>query len=387
MLPAAGNARTQQHTRREIPKGGEQILVINQHEWLYSKLPSENDIPEFRELIAKGEALPKTTILHPTYRPGSKPVRIAIHEVGPGTNSHVYVLIHGMLASYKTWRYLAGALPGDSDVWLVDLPGHGESDKPSPASLGPGGYAPGAVAERILQALEQQLAARSSAPRMTFIAHSLGGLMVIRMLSCPELRRRHLSCLAQVDEAVLFAPCDVAVGVQIGQLLTIAGLSSTTLSIGDALGVVHEKVARATKDGCYRDGYATRESADLLFQAFTTPAILAASQAMIKGAVPGWETKRRPDWVQIRPLVCNYTNITVPCLIVWGECDETLPEWMGYKLRDHIPGAQLRELPECMHSAHLEYPKMCVDLISAFRAERRALAATGGRTAASPGIN
>ena len=301
MLPAAGNARTQQHTRREYPKGGEQILVINQHEWLYSKLPSENDIPEFRELIAKGEALPKTTILRPTYRPGSKPVRIAIHEVGPGTNSHVYVLIHGMLASYKTWRYLAGALPGDSDVWLVDLPGHGESDKPSPASLGPGGYAPGAVAERILQALEQQLAARSSAPRMTFIAHSLGGLMVIRMLSCPELRRRHLSCLAQVDEAVPLRSVRCRGRRANRPVAHHRGASSTTLSIGDALGVVHEKVARATKDGCYRDGYATRESADLLFQAFTTPAILAASQAMIKGAVPGWETKRRPDWVQIRP--------------------------------------------------------------------------------------
>jgi pimeloyl-ACP methyl ester carboxylesterase len=222
---------------------------------------------------------------------------------------------------------------------------------------------------------------------MTFIAHSLGGLMVLRMLSCPELRHRHPSCLAQVDDAVLLAPCDVAVGVQLGQLLTIVGLSNTTLGIGDALGVVHDKVAAAARDGCYRPGYATRESADQLFQAFTTPATLAASQAMIRQAVPGWDTKRRPSWGEIQPLVCNYTNITVPCLIVWGECDETLPEWMGHKLRDHIPGAQLRELPECMHSAHTEYPKLCVDLITGFHAGHRPLVATGGPAVMSPGIH
>ena len=108
---------------------------------------------------------------------------------------------------------------------------------------------------------------------------------------------------------------------------------------------------------------------------------------MIRQAVPGWDAKRRPSWGEIQPLVCNYTNITVPCLIVWGECDETLPEWMGHKLRDHIPGAQLRELPECMHPAHMEYPKLCVDLITGFHAGHRALVATGGPAVMSPEIH
>ena len=307
--------------------------------------------------------------------------------MGPGTNSHVYVLIHGILADYRTWRYVAAALPADSDLWLIDLPGHGESDKPSPASLGPGGYAPSAVAERILQALEQEIAARPSAPRITLIGHSMGGMMTLRMLCCPEIRKRHESCLCQVDDAVLFAPCDVAVGVQLGQLVTIAGLSSLTLGVGDVLGVVRPKVAAAEREGCYRHDFATQESADHLHKAFTTSAILGASQALIKQAVPGWETKGRPDWPAIRRLEKHYRNITVPCLIVWGECDETLPEQMAYKLKDHIPGAQLQELPECMHSPHLECPHKCADLISAFHAGHRAWVATGGSAAVSPGIH
>ncbi len=363
--------------RKEVPKGGELITVLNPREGFYQKLPSENDVPELMDLATIWEALPKTTTLHQTYIVGSKPVGIAIHEIGTGTNSHVYVFMHGMLSSYMTWRYVAAALPADSDLWIVDLPGHGDSDKPSPASLGPGGYAPGAVAERILQALEQQITARPSAPRITFVAHSLGGMMALRMLSCPRIRQRHANCLAQVDDAVLFAPCDVAVGVQLGQLVTIATLPRLTVGIGDALGVVRDKVAKAAIEGCYRTGYATQESADLLHQAFVTPATLRASQAMIIQAVPGWEPNGRPSWPEIRKLVNNYTNITVPCLIVWGECDETLPGWMGYFLKGHIAGAQLRELPECMHSPHLECPKTCGDLITAFHAEHRALAGKG----------
>ena len=387
MLPAEGSARTQYHTPREIPKGATRLLEINPYESVYQMLPREKENPELGELIPIWEALPKRTTPYPTSIAGSKPVRIAIHEVGPGTNSHVYVLIHGMLASYMTWRYVAAALPVDSDLWIVDLPGHGESDKPRPESLGPGGYAPGAVAERILQALEQRNQECPSKPRITLVAHSLGGMVALRMLSCPGIRQRHAGLLKQVDDAILFAPCDVAVGVQLGQLVTIAGLSSTTVTFGDVLGLVKDKVAKASQGACYRPSYATQESAYLLFQAFTTPAILKSSQAMIKQAVEGWATKGRPEWSPITQLVCNYTNITVPCLIVWGECDETLPEWMGHKLKDHIPGAQLQELPECMHSPHLECPHKCADLISAFHAAHGALVATGGSAAVSPGIH
>ncbi len=378
ILPAAGKAKTQPRTRNEIPKGGELILELNPRESLFEKLPPENDVPELKEYMSIWEALPKRTSWRSTSIAGSMPVQIAIHEVGPGTNSHVYVLIHGMLASYMTWRYVAAALPADSDLWIVDLPGHGESDKPSPKALGPRGYAPGAVAERILQALEQQSADRPSPPRITLVAHSLGGMVALRMLSCPGIRQRHAGLLKQVDDAILFAPCDVAVGVQLGQLLKISGLSSTTVTFGDVLGLVKDKVAEASQGACYHPGYATQESAYLLFQAFTTPAILKASQAMIKQAVEGWATKGRPEWSPITQLVCNYTNITVPCLIVWGECDETLPEWMGHKLKDHIPGAQLRELPECMHSPHLECPTTCADLITAFHSEYRSVVATSG---------
>ena len=100
-------------------------MIINQHSWLYPKLPPENDVPELRDLRAKWDASPMQTTLHPTSIAGSKPLRIAMHVLGPGTNSHVYVFIHGMLADYRTWRYVAAGLPADAYIWLIDLPGHG----------------------------------------------------------------------------------------------------------------------------------------------------------------------------------------------------------------------------------------------------------------------
>jgi pimeloyl-ACP methyl ester carboxylesterase len=238
-----------------------------------------------------------------------------------------------------------------------------------------------------LQALEQQITNSPSAPRITFIAHSLGGMMVLRMLSCPEIRHRHENLLRQVDDAVLFDPADVRVGVELGQLVAIAELSSVMIDFGDALGAVREKVALASLQACYRPGYATRESVDLLFYALTTPEIRKSSQAMIRQAVPGWESKRQPDWVAISRLEENYKNIAVPCLIVWGTCDETLPEWIGHKLAAHIPGAQLVELPECMHSPHLEWPRLCAGLINAFRSGSRAFVATSGTASARPEIH
>ncbi len=352
-------------------------MEINQHEWLYSKLIREKEDPEYRELIDKWEGLPKRTILRKTYVGGSKPVGIAIHEIGLGTNSHVYVLIHGILSDYMTWRYVAAALPSGSDLWIIDLPGHGESDKPSLESLGPGGYAPDAVTERILQALEQQIEARPSPPRITLVAHSLGGMVALRMLSSPEIRNRHEGCLRQVDEAVLFAPADVRVVVKLLPLVTVAELSRTKVLLGEIFGIVRDKVAATVRNGFYHAERATRETTDLRLKAITTPETLGASQAMVIEAVPGWATKGQPDRAEIKKLEENYRNVAVPCRIVWGEWDETLPEQWGHKLKDHIPGADLRELPDCMHSAPLECPKKCADLISAFHAEHRPLVGKG----------
>ncbi len=87
---------------------------------------------------------------------------------------------------------------------------------------------------------------------------------------------------------------------------------------------------------------------------------------MLRQAVPWREKEHRPDWAAIRRLEADYRNIDVRCLIVWGQCDETLPVSMGYKLRDQIVGARLIVISDCMHSIQTECPHDCARLIREF---------------------
>ncbi len=66
----------------------------------------------------------------------------------------------------------------------------------------------------------------------------------------------------------------------------------------------------------------------------------------------------------------GYIKVNVPCLIVWGGRDETLPLAMGYMLADEIPGAQLRIVTEAMHCLPTERPLACTRLIRDFLAEK-----------------
>jgi hypothetical protein len=143
----------------------------------YANLISEDQVPELVSLKQEAAARGNHTVLVPTGSASGKPVRIAIHQIDkPGTESLI-VFVHGILADHSSWRYVAADLGRDHDLWLVDLPGCGDSDKPDPSQLGDGGYAPTAVAGRLLEALQSQLAARGArGPGRRRSAHDRGAL-------------------------------------------------------------------------------------------------------------------------------------------------------------------------------------------------------------------
>src|SRR5207245_2432277 len=167
------------------------------------KLPSEQQIPELEALARANALLPETVCFPKTLREDGHTVRLAVHRRGSGTNQQALVMIHGVLADHDAWRYLTGDLGTDFDLWLLDLPGCGDSDKPDPDLLGPEGYSPTAIAERVLQALQQSLAARAQPTRLLIVAHSLGGMTALRMMGDPDLRQRYASVLRQIDGMVL----------------------------------------------------------------------------------------------------------------------------------------------------------------------------------------
>jgi pimeloyl-ACP methyl ester carboxylesterase len=267
------------------------------------------------------------------------------------------------------WEYVTAALAADYEIWLVDLPGCGESDAPKPSALEPDGYSPTAMGDRVWQALRQCLAAEGGAPprQITLVGHSLGGTVVIRMLSAPELQSRYAPEQQRVDRAVLFAPCDQAINAVPPSFLKLLGLKGWMVTVGDVLGVFDAKVRDLTKRNFQNPEFATIERQERFAHALSHSEHLEAARAILRQFTPFDPKTLRPIWPKIDRLVADYKNIRIPVLIVHGTWDETLTSDMGHALKDHIPGAMLVEVPGRSHSLPTEDPIKCSALIERFQ--------------------
>ena len=293
-------------------------------------------------------------------------VRVRLQEIGEPSD-RFYLLIHGVNTDHRTWQYLVGAMGANHNFILVDLPGCGESDWPNPKALGPRGYSPDALAEHVLQALDAHLARRDQMPQITLVGHSLGGTIAIRMMASPTLRARYDRLLRHVDRMVLLAPADVEIVNLSRELIRLAVASGLEFTLADLLGILSGEVEKATIRSVFNPDRALIEDHHRTYAILRHTRTRLALQAMLLQAVP-----RLPDgtldWPTIDRLVAEYANVDVPCLIIWGAYDETLPKSMGYKLAHQIPTAELYVLDNCKHSTQLECPYRCADLILAFTA-------------------
>jgi pimeloyl-ACP methyl ester carboxylesterase len=294
------------------------------------------DVPDLAALCARKDALGKRTSRFPTAIDDGPVVNLALHEIGHRTAGPTYVMIHGVKSNHHMWQFVVGELGDTCNMVLVDLPGCGDSDRPDPARLGPGGYSPDALAERVLQALGGYLAQRADAPRITLVGHSLGGAIAIRMMASPDHRSRYDAVIRHVDRMVLFAPADVEIVSPSPVLMKLAALSGLEVAIADLFGILRMKVEGATRESVVDPARrAIREEADKTCEILRNSDTRLALQAMLLQAVP-----RRPggdlDWERIDTLTAQYANVDVPCLIVWGRYDETLEKALGYKLAAQI---------------------------------------------------
>src|SRR4029079_17641713 len=134
--------------------------------------------------------------------------RIAAGPVRDRTSGRVLVMCHGILSDARLWRYLRCELARDFRVLSVDLPGSGQSDAPSPREMGASEYCPEAIDRAVLESLRNYRKDFADADRITLVGHSLGGLLVLRMLSDQQLQQEYSDVLSRVDGAILFTPID-----------------------------------------------------------------------------------------------------------------------------------------------------------------------------------
>lgn len=346
-------------------------------------LVAEDSVPDLAALKARTAARTREVVLVDVAPPGGPPRRLAVHELpGPPGSDRVIVLVHGMLTDARAWRFVAGALAEDAEVWAVDLPGCGRSDTPPPTGRDPRrtgepvppgsyGYTPEELSRDVLAAMRERLARRDAAglgpARVTLVGHSLGGHLAVRMLGDPALEAEFGPVRALVDQLVLVAGLDALVPKQDLTVRQIAASPAWRYELAEASGELRRLVEWRTFESVPDGVPALQEEAQFRLGYLADARRREAARATIGRLLPWVEPALvRPDWLEMERAEGFSRLIRARTLVVWGRRDELLPVSMGYKLAAEIPGARLVTMERTMHSPQLERPRELASIVRGF---------------------
>ena len=242
-------------------------------------------------------------------------LRLHVAEAGKGP---ALLLVHGLTASHAIWEPTIAAFAGQWHVIALDLPGHGESDKPdAPYTID---FFAGMV-----RSLARELGIREA----VLAGSSLGGQVVLELAAWYPTFARAL---------ILAAPA--------------VGYSTAMRAMGQALQmltgprVLRVSLAQFFQQNFHdrtRIGHVTRRR--ILEERLTAPDFPAFARAVAR-SLGGVLT------AAAQPL----ERVTQPALIVWGREDRLVPLKRSERLLRRMPHARLQVLERCGHLPMLEQP-------------------------------
>lgn len=258
-------------------------------------------------------------------------VRMRVVETGSG---RPVILIHDFLVSHLEFESVLGPLAAHFRVLAPDLPGFGQSEKPSPAR-----YAYGI--ESFAEAMVDMIAGLELG-RVSVVGHSLGGAAAITLAAeHPEL----------VDRLVLVDAMTYPFRLDFRSRLPLVPF------VG---GVLFKQLygrgmfRRHFRENVFSPGFSLPvERIDRYYDQFNTPAARESAYAVLQSIR------------DTRPIVARITRITAPTLVVWGRSDRMFPASFGQRLAREIAGARFDVL-EAGHSPNEERPDEFVRSISRF---------------------
>jgi pimeloyl-ACP methyl ester carboxylesterase len=315
----------------------------------YARLKREDEIIAKVVLAGSAASLPNEKGTQTVTGPLGHPVKIAYRHTARGPRDRLVVMLHGVLSDRRAWRYAAG-------------------DKPDPEEVGPDGYSPDALARQVWQVVRRR---GESYRRIALVGHSLGSMIILRMLGDKQMRREYADVIERVDRVVLVSPVDFRVATTHAAFEKIVELNGLKVTVADLVGILREETATAVVEGACRPEYMPREEADRLREVLLNPDTRRPGQAMLRQAIP-FTKDGRPHHDRISALEADYENLVEPCMILTGQRDETFPVSMSYKLRAEIPNAKLKVVEYAKHSVPVEVPVLCAR-------EIRDFLITGGR--------
>ncbi len=251
------------------------------------------------------------------------PVDLHSRDEGRGP---VVLLLHGVGLSHAVWNDVVPGLLGEFRVIAPDLRGHGQSPNP------PGSHFSFAELEGdVLRLLDAK-----QVDRAYVVGHSGGALLALRLaLDHPE---------------------------RVRGLVMISGSAYTdshTRSIARRWTETYEK------DG--PDAFALRLLKDLYYPDWIEAHLDFADQ--VRASVKHFDLGPATRWslaMEKFDEKARVPGLKMPTLIVQAMDDQVVDASHGRILRQSIPGAQIRILPETGHMVPLERPKETLEALVTF---------------------
>ncbi len=265
-------------------------------------------------------------------------VRTRVIEAGD-ESLPALVLVHGFLVSHRAFDDVIDPFAKRFHVIAPDLPGFGESEKPSPARYP---YGIEAYAEAIADVI-----AAFGVGRAAVLGHAMGAAVGITLAAQHhELVQR----LVVVDPLCYPAPQAFRERLML------------TPVVGNV--VFKQLYSRRLFRSFFREEVAgpraapSLERIDWHYDRFNSPPARESAYAVMRAVLDA------------RPIAARLSRITTPTLVVWGRDDRIFPATSAQRLAREIIGAKL-ELMDSGHAPHEERPAAFVELVSQFLEGRR----------------
>ena len=263
-----------------------------------------------------------------------KGVNVHYVQVGQGP---VVLLLHGLGASWVTWhRNILPLAEAGFNAVALDMPGHGDSDKPDHWD-----YDPESVAE-----LVHDFSRALGAERFSLVGNSAGGLTAALLaLEHPE----------KVDRLVLVA----SGGLGKRAYLFLRMVSLPVLGSLIYRPWLHRKMG-VNKRIFYRPPPFLDEVLPELRRVHALPGSRRAVLRSVRASVNYFGLKGQTRIVNL------LKGSPISLMTVWGENDIVVPVSHAEMFRRELPRSTVHTLPECGHWPHMEKPDDFNALLAAF---------------------
>ncbi len=249
----------------------------------------------------------------------------------------VVLMLHGLAASLLTWYCNIDVL-ADAGYRVIapDLPGYGDSDKPSHLD-----YDPDSAANFIYD-FSQQLGLE----RFSLVGSSAGGVIAgLFALENPNM----------VEKLVLVG--SGGFGREVSWFLRVISLPV----VGD---LVYQpwlnNMVGTTKYLFYRPPAILKELLPEMERVKLLPGARAAMLRSIRSCINLWGLRER--WFMLERL----KNSEVPLMTVWGAEDIIIPVSHADAVRRELPNSVVRVIPECGHWPQMEKPGQFNPMLTSF---------------------